>query len=83
MSFFKGLCPFLAYPQGVPTPLTWQMGSVVMRELCGPWLYGFITGPGMRLMFLMVKGEPHYYPSSFNQWQNPFYLLRALGIGSS
>lgn len=39
------------------------MRSVVMRELCGPWVYD-IAEPGTRLIFLMTKGEPHYYPSS-------------------
>ena len=39
------------------------MCSVVLRELREPWVYD-IPGPGMRLMFLMAKGEPHYYPSS-------------------
>lgn len=40
-----------------------EMRSVVMRELCGPWVYD-IAEPGARLIFLMTKGEPHYYPSS-------------------
>ena len=62
----KCLCPFLACPQGerpISSPLTWQRRSAVVGELHGPWVYD-ITGPGTRLMFLMMKGEPYYYPSS-------------------
>lgn len=62
----KWLSAFLACPQGqrhAPSILTQQMRSVVMRELCGPPVYD-IAEPGTRLIFLMRKDEPHYYPSS-------------------